>query len=149
MKYAPLFLLAMAAPAAAHGGPSICPDCAAEVCRARAEAQLGCAELGPVLEHQRLLLNHQILMRYNRGLVVPPAFPQATAVPAGPEAMTPGTAATTPRATTSSSPRTDTAAPRRDTTREESAPARGDTSGDGDLPRALPPASDGRGTPPR
>jgi hypothetical protein len=147
MKYAPLFLLAMAAPAAAHGGPSLGPDCAAEVCRARAEARLGCAELGPALEHQRLLLNHQVLMRYNRGLVGPPAFPQATAVPAGTEAMTPGTAATTPRAANPSSPRTETTPPRRDTTGEENAPARGDTSGGGDLPRALPPASEGRGTP--
>jgi hypothetical protein len=149
MKYVPLFLLAMAAPAAAHGWPSICPDCAAEVCRARAEARLGCAELGPVMEHQRLLLNHQILLRYNRGLVVQPAFPQAVVVPADPEAMKPGTAAPTPRAATSSSPRTDTETHRRDTTPVGNAPARGDTSGDGDLPGALPPAEDGRGASPR
>jgi hypothetical protein len=144
MKSAPLLLLAMAAPAMAHGGPSICPDCAAELCRARAEARLGCAELGPVMEHQRLLLNQQFLMRYNRGFVVAPTQPQAVVAPVGPEATPPASTTVAPRAN-APKPRAANAT----TSPTDAAPTGADTPGDDDLPRALPPADGERGNPSR
>src|SRR3954447_3991198 len=98
MKYAPLLSLVMATPALAHGWPSICPDCAAEVCRARAEARLGCAELPAVMEDQYLSFTQQYLMVYNRGGVVQPALPQAVVIPARPRPMNTEALPTTPRA---------------------------------------------------
>jgi hypothetical protein len=137
MKSAPLLLLAMAAPAMAHGWPSIGPDCAAEFCRARAEAQLGCAEIGPVMERQRLLLNQQFLMRYNRGLAVPPLQPPAVVGPLGPGATSSGATTVAPRAN-APKPRAANAT----TSPTDAARPGGDTLRDDDLPGALPTPAD-------
>jgi hypothetical protein len=167
MKSAPLLLLLIAAPAAAHGWPSLGPDCAAEVCRARAEARLGCAELPVYIEYQRLSYNQQALTVYNQGLLAWPALPQPAVVPPRPAAVKPGENPTAPRANTATprgdaaTPGANTASPGNDSSESDGPPGRpgapavdrrgpgNDSSGSDGPPRVEPPAEDGPENPSR